>query len=223
VARALFPGTEAAMVELLHRAGYQAVPVGDPECCGALAEHIGDRTRSCDLGRELLETIPESAILIPTAAGCGAHLKALPQILESGSANHLADRVRDLSEALLDAPVPLSFADGSPVRVVYQDACHLRHGQGIVDPPRELLSRAGAILIDSGDEDLCCGSAGTYNLARPEMARRVGLSKAERVAAAGVRMVVTSNPGCAIQLEAVLPESVEVVSFARFLRDRLDP
>ncbi len=225
VARALFPGTEAAMMELLHRSGYRVVRLGEPECCGALAEHLGDRTRTRELGRKMLAEVPENAILIPTAAGCGAHLKALPHVLggDVESANDLAGRVRDLSEALLEAPTPLSFQGAPPVRVVYQDACHLRHGQGIADQPRELLTRSGALLIDAGDEDLCCGSAGTYNLARPELAWRIGRSKAKRLVDSGTRTVVTSNPGCAIQLEAVLPETMEVVSFARFLCDRLSP
>jgi glycolate oxidase iron-sulfur subunit len=129
--------------------------------------------------------------------------------------------VRDLTEALLGAPegLPLEPREES---VVYQDACHLRHGQGLTDPPRELLRRAGVDPRPASEADLCCGSAGTYNLFQGDMAARLGRRKRDVLLATGARTVVTANPGCALQLEAHLRGSgVEVTTLARFLAGRL--
>jgi glycolate oxidase iron-sulfur subunit len=185
-----------------------------------------------DLARSFAQRIaiavPErNFVFIPSAAGCGAHLLALPSLVdETGreAAGRLAESVRDLSQALLAGPKRLNLQDVPPVRVVYQDACHLRHAQGVFEPPRELLRRAGAILIDLEEADLCCGSAGTYNLGQAEMGERLGRRKARAVSRTGAEVVVTSNPGCAIQMSAYLPRrGPRVVTLARFLAERLAP
>jgi len=137
-------------------------------------------------------------------------------------AQGVSSQVRDLTEVLTQAPRALRFRPSSDELVVYQDACHLQHGQGIVEEPRRLLRAAGARLVEPEEADLCCGSAGSYNLARDEMGARLGRRKAAALVATGARWVVTANPGCAIQLQAHLPRrGPTVVSLARFLADRL--
>lgn len=227
VARALYPETERATITLLAAAGYDARLLDRPSCCGALAAHVGEANLAGRLAHEAVVSVPATGWIVPTAAGCGAHLKALDQgvpAAEAGTAASLAARVRDLSELLVDAPRPLRFAVADPrPRVVFQDPCHLRHGQGVVEPPRRLLEQAGADLVESEEPELCCGSAGTYNLAEASMAERLGRRKAAVLARTGAEAVVTANPGCAIQLGAYLGEATPVVPLARFLAARLHP
>jgi len=226
VARASFGETEAAMVRLLEAAGYAVVPEGRPACCGALARHAGEAETARRLGRELIEfDAGEEAIWVPTAAGCGAHLKGLGELYPPGEDHRrsleVASRVRDLSEALVRGPHALPLVP-RPERVVFQDPCHLRHGQGIVGEPRELLRRAGAELVEADEADLCCGSAGTYNVFQGEMAWRLGRRKGSALLSTGASRIVTANPGCHLQLAAHLRgRGVEVTTLARFLAERL--
>jgi len=226
VARATFGETEAAMVRLLEAAGYAVVLEERPTCCGALARHAGEADTARRLGRELLEIDGgEEAIWVPTAAGCGAHLKGLAELYPPGEdhrrALEVASRVQDLSQALLQGPHALPLVP-RPEPVVFQDPCHLRHGQGVVGEPRDLLRRAGADLVESEEADLCCGSAGTYNVFQGEMARRLGRRKGSALLATGASRVVTANPGCHLQLAAHLRgRGVELSTLARFLAERL--
>jgi len=226
VARALYPETERAMVRLLQAAGYRVGRLDRPSCCGALATHAGEGALAGKLAAEAIRDLPAEGWIVSTAAGCGAHLKGLEEAVPAGAgagARDVAARVRDLSELLVDAPRPLVFLAGPPPRVVFQDPCHLRHGQGVTGPPRSLLIAAGAELLEAEEADLCCGSAGTYNLAEAAMAERLGRRKAAVLRATGAERVVTANPGCAIQLAAYLDAGTPVVPLARFLAERLAP
>jgi glycolate oxidase iron-sulfur subunit len=228
VARAAFGESEAAMVQLLAAAGYRVERRDDPPCCGALARHAGE----ADLARRLAcgffqDDDGADGIWVPTAAGCGAHLKDLAGMFPPGEgqdrARELAPRVRDLSEALLEGPRPLPLRR-RPRRVLFQDPCHLRHGQGLSEGPRRLLRQTGAELVEPNEADLCCGSAGTYNLFQADLAFRIGRRKAGVLLATGARCIVTANPGCHLQVEAhVRGSEVEVVSLARFLAAHLPP
>jgi glycolate oxidase iron-sulfur subunit len=226
VARHLFPETETAMVRLLAAAGYSVRLAADPACCGALAHHLGDREEALRLGTAVLDHCGDEGIVVATAAGCGAHLKGLGHLFAGrpgeNAARGLAGRVRDLTEALVGGPRPLAFR-GTPVPVIYHDACHLRHGQGITEAPRRLLRAAGADLREVAEAELCCGSAGTYNLARDAMGARLGARKAAILREGGAPLVVTANPGCAIQLQAHLAAEgdPDVTTLARFLASRL--
>jgi glycolate oxidase iron-sulfur subunit len=215
IAPVLFPATEAALCRLLRAAGYTVEIRTDPACCGALAAHLGE-TEIADRFHRALDGPPGSGHLVATAAGCGAHLAGL-----TGSG--VAERVKDWTTLLLEAPVSLRF-QADPVTVVYQDACHLKHAQGIHEEPRELLRRSGARLVETPEADLCCGSAGTYNLAVPGMAARLGERKARVLARSGARTVLTANPGCAIQIAAHgRDHGLTVHTLAGFLADRLAP
>lgn len=226
VARALYPETERAMVRLLQAAGYRVGRLHRPACCGALAAHAGEGALAAGMAAGAVRELSAEGWIVPTAAGCGAHLRGLENALPAAAAagaRSIAERVRDLSELLVDAPRPLSFLAGPSPRVVFQDPCHLRHGQAVTAPPRRLLAAAGADLVEADEADLCCGSAGTYNLAEPAMAERLGRRKAAVLRATGAERVVTANPGCAIQLAAYLDPGTPVVPLARFLAERLAP
>jgi glycolate oxidase iron-sulfur subunit len=110
----------------------------------------------------------------------------------------LAGRTRDVSELLADAELPLGRVDAT---ATYHDACHLAHGQRIRREPRALLARIpGLRLVDLAESELCCGSAGIYNLFQPDMADRLLDRKLDRIAETGARTVVTGNPGCLLQI-----------------------
>jgi len=215
-ARVFMPVTERAMAHLLQRAGYRVESWDRPRCCGALAHHAGMHALAAELGQETESALSRDndAIIVATAAGCGAHLRELAS---------LGGRVRDLSQALLEAPVPLAFKSlPSAGRVVFQDPCHLRHAQGIVEEPRRLLQNSGARLVEAEEADLCCGSAGSYHLATPELSAPLARKKRDALLATQADTVVTANPGCWMQLRAVWPKNgPRLLTLARFLEEHL--
>jgi len=145
--------------------------------------------------------------IIVNAAGCGAMLKQYGELLADDPAyavraHAFSAKVRDATEFL--AALPLVAPLGTVrARVTYHDACHLAHGQGIRSAPRDLLrSIPGIELIELADADTCCGSAGSYNLTEPEMARRLGDRKVANIRATGATCIAAANPGCVMQLQA---------------------
>ena len=133
-----------------------------------------------------------------SAAGCGSALKEYGHWLPEDAARLFAERVRDVSEVLVDADLPLRPL---PLTVTYHDACHLAHGQRVRAEPRSLLRRIPELrLVDLPDGELCCGSAGVYNLLEPEMAGELGRRKAARIGETGARVVAAGNPGCLMQI-----------------------
>jgi len=184
------------------------VPPGQ-SCCGALHLHSGDRATARRLARENLRAFGDSfdAILV-TAAGCGSAMKEYAHLLARNAAAERAAevsaRVRDVLEFLdeLDVP-PLGLS--SAVRVAYHDACHLAHAQGVRAAPRRLLAGIrGVELVELQEADVCCGSAGSYNLTEPAMARRLRTRKIDHIAASGADCVAAANPGCVLQIRAGL-------------------
>jgi len=135
---------------------------------------------------------------VVNAAGCGSALKEYGHWLPDAASEAFAHKVRDVSEVLVDSDLPLRDL---PVTVAYHDACHLAHGQRIRTQPRELLRRIpGLTLVDLKDADLCCGSAGVYNLVEPEIAGDLGRRKAARIVETGASIVAAGNPGCLMQI-----------------------
>lgn len=194
----LFGEVNAATVRLLAREGWEVhVPRGQV-CCGALPAHAGLAERARDLARtnERVFGALEFDYLVTNAAGCGATLK--------DGHGALAARARDISEVLALHPLrgPLK---SRPVRAVYHDACHLAHGQKITAQPRALLAQVpGLELVPLLEGDLCCGSAGSYNITEPGMAGRLGARKAQRILESGAELVVAGNAGCLVQIHAAV-------------------
>lgn len=210
VAQVLFAETNRATVRVLTRNHCSVVtPVGQG-CCGALYLHGGARDAALACARRNIDAFPdEVSAILTTAAGCGAVLKQYGELLQEDAryaarARAFSAKVRDVTEFL--AALPL-VAPSRPLRarVTYHDACHLAHAQGVRQAPRQLLQQIPGIeLVELPDADMCCGSAGSYNLTEPAMARRLGDRKAENIRATGAEWIAAANPGCVMQIRAAL-------------------
>lgn len=210
VQRVFFGDVHRASIAVLAAEGWEVLAPALPECCGALELHAGEERSAL---RRAQQTVEAFAVLGPldhivvNAAGCGAAMKHYGELLGTASAREFSARVRDISEILTESP-PRAPRGELPIRVVYHDACHLRHAQQIREQPRSLLrSIPGLELLEVGIEaDVCCGSAGIYNLVSPEPAARLGARKAQNLIATGADAVAAGNPGCAAQLDLHLRE-----------------
>jgi glycolate oxidase iron-sulfur subunit len=207
VQRFLLPGVNHATVRVLAAAGYEVVVPWGQGCCGALHLHAGDMEAARASARRLIETFERAQVsaVVANAAGCGAALKEYGQLLREDSlwrdrAAAFSARVRDVSEILAGIawngalrPVPLT--------VTYHEACHLAHAQGIRTEPRRILQQIpGLTLVELPDSDLCCGSAGIYNLLQADMAGQLLRRKIERIRATGASHVAMGNIGCLLQI-----------------------
>jgi glycolate oxidase iron-sulfur subunit len=219
----LFGETNAASVRLLNRAGYDVVTPPEQGCCGALYAHSGQLEMARDAARKNIAVFERHKLdlIVINAAGCGSTLKEYGQLLRDDPAwaeraRQFSARVKDLTEILAPSP-----GGDSGVKVTYHDACHLAHAQRITKPPRDLVkARAGGNFVELPESDVCCGSAGSYNLTEPEMAERLQRRKIENILKTGAQVVVTSNPGCLLQIRAGLKKAgadVEVLHIADYL------
>jgi len=211
VQRVFFSRVNAATVRVLAAEGCRVVVPEAQGCCGALSLHAGREAEAQELARRIIDVFDRAGVdyVVANAAGCGSGLKDYPQLLRDDPAyaeraRRFGTRVRDVAELITELG-PVAPRHALPVVVAYHDACHLAHAQGIRSQPRELLRGIpGLELREIGDAEDCCGSAGIYNLTEPEPARELGERKARRVLAAGAQALVTSNPGCQLQIRAGL-------------------
>ena len=199
VQRFFFPEINLATARLLSAAGWEVVVPRGQGCCGALHLHAGRLDEFRAMARSLMAALGRDVdIVVTNAAGCGSALKEYGHWLGDEGAERFAGLVKDISEVLVDADLPLGELRET---VTYHDACHLAHGQRVRAQPRELLRRIpGLTLVELPDSDLRCGSAGVYNLLEPEMAAELGRRKLERIRETGARIVATGNPGCIMQI-----------------------
>jgi glycolate oxidase iron-sulfur subunit len=214
VQRHLYPQVNRDTVRLLSLAGYVVVVPSGQGCCGALALHAGRLGEFRAQATALADVFgADIDFVVTNAAGCGSAMKEYGHWLpDAPRARSLASRTRDVTELLADAELSLGGLD---VTVTYHDACHLAHGQKIRVQPRELLRRIpGLKLVELPDSDVCCGSAGVYNLLEPDIAERLLDQKVDRILETGASIVVTGNPGCLLQISKGLQArgaSVEVL------------
>src|SRR5262249_17390175 len=169
----LFPEVNLATIGLLLRAGYTVLDPPAQGCCGALHLHWGDRATARRLAAANVAAFAAADWVVTNAAGCGAALRDYVHLLpDEPAAAALAARGRDVSEVLATAlPAPRHRL---PLTVTYHEPCHLAHGQGVREAPRALLRAIpGLRLVELPESDLCCGSAGVYNLLEPEIAGRL--------------------------------------------------
>lgn len=227
VMQLLFPQVYHATVAVLCRNGVEVHVPPDQACCGALWLHNGYPRQAARLARRQLQAFREVDFVVVNAAGCGATLKEYPRLLENTplyeKAQRFAKRVRDLNELLAEIGFQPPEAE-LKWRVTYHDACHLAHGQGIREQPRWLLSKIkGLTLLEMEEADLCCGSAGIYNLLQPHMARRLLTRKVHHILAQEPDAVVSANPGCNLWIAQGLQDAgkpipiyhpVELLAFA---------
>lgn len=210
VQEVLFPETNAATRRLLARRGVAVEEPATQTCCGALHAHAGDAEMARQLARRNVGAFGagKADYIVVNAAGCGAHMKRYGHLLHDDpdyavAAAEFSRRVRDLTELLADLAAagrtaPATVAAGDTA--LYQDPCHLAHGQRVRQPPRRLLAGVDGLALAELGDDACCGSAGFYNLTEHEMSLRVLDRKMQRVCAAGARILVTANPGCLLQM-----------------------
>jgi glycolate oxidase iron-sulfur subunit len=210
VAQVLFSRINRATVRVLAHNGCTVVTPPMQVCCGALYLHAGRRDAALECARRNIEAFPPNleAIVI-NAAGCGAMMKEYGDLLAddpayAAPARAFGAKVRDVTEFL--AALPLAPPRGAiRARVAYHDACHLAHAQGVREAPRHLLKQIRGIeLVELPDADTCCGSAGSYNLTEPVMARRLAERKVANIRATGATCVAAANPGCVLQIQAGL-------------------
>lgn len=203
----LDPDINWATLRVLARNGVEVVIPKAQSCCGALAAHTGVKRQAQALAKNNVKAFPDDVdAIITNTAGCGSGLHEYPLWLkgepEENAARAFSAKAKDISAFLHDLslipPPPLP----EPLRVAYHDACHLAHAQRVVSEPRALLAQIpGMTVLEPLEPELCCGSAGTYNLEHPEMARELGLRKAQNLLETGAELVVSGNIGCLTQLQ----------------------
>jgi glycolate dehydrogenase iron-sulfur subunit len=209
VQRAVFGHVNAAAARVLAAEGWEVHAPDAPRCCGALQLHAGDADPARELARTTIAALEDFDAVAVTAAGCGSAMRDYPHVLRDDPAwapraEAFAARVRDVSELLADGE-PRAARGPLPVSVAYHDACHLAHAQGVRAAPRTLLRGVpGLELREPAQADLCCGSAGIYNLLQPAAANELGARKAQALLATGAETVAAGNPGCALQIAAQL-------------------
>ncbi len=210
VQRVFFADVHRATIGALAAEGFEVLAPTVPECCGALELHAGEEDAALARARATVAAFAELGELdhvVVNAAGCGAAMKEYGEVLDSPAARAFAAKVRDVSEVL--SGVPARAPRGPvPLRVVYHDACHLQHAQGIRADPRRLLEEIPELeLLEVGAEAaICCGSAGVYNLLQPQAAAELGARKAQHLLDTGAEAIAAGNPGCAAQLDLHLRE-----------------
>jgi glycolate oxidase iron-sulfur subunit len=224
---AVFRTHNEATLRCLARQGVEVVVPRAQRCCGALHAHAGEPEGARALARTTIAAFEAAGVeaVVVNAAGCGAHLKGYGHLLRedpawAGRAAAFARQVVDATEFLARAPLvgPLGPL---PLKVTYHDPCHLAHGQKVRAEPRALLRAVpGLELVELQEAEMCCGSAGIYNLTEPQMARRLLDRKLGHVEATGAATVVTANPGCILQIAAGLTarrRDVEVLHVVEIL------
>jgi glycolate oxidase iron-sulfur subunit len=212
VQQALAPNINWATVNVLSRLGVEVVIPPEQGCCGALLAHTGEAAGARRLARRNLNVFPaEVDAVVTNAAGCGSGMHEYGLWFagepDEAQARALAARVQDVSVFIAAlGPLELPPLPG-PLRLAYHDACHLAHAQGVTSAPRQLLARIPNLtLLEVPEGDLCCGSAGTYNLEQPDLAARLGQRKASNILATGAEAVAAGNIGCLVQIETQLKQ-----------------
>jgi glycolate oxidase iron-sulfur subunit len=211
VQQVFFPGVNAATARVLAAEGCDVVIPPGQGCCGALSVHGGRVTEAKRFARRTIATFERAGVdtIVVNAAGCGSAMKEYAELLAGDGgwaqrAEALSDRVRDFTEFLAGLG-PAATRHPLPVQAAYHDACHLGHAQRITAQPRALLAGIpGLTLAEIPDGGICCGSAGIYNLVQPEAARELGERKASAITSTGAQLLISANPGCALQISAAL-------------------
>ncbi len=210
VQRVFFGQVNEATARVLAAEGCEVIAPGRQECCGALALHAGRDADARSFARSLIDTFEAADVeqIVVNAAGCGSAMKTYGELLKddpqwADRARAFAAKVRDATETLAGLGAPRSARHRIGLRVAYHDACHLAHAQGVRAEPRTVLaSIPGLTLMPLAENDICCGSAGIFNLVQPAMASELGRRKATRIAESSADAVATSNPGCILQIRA---------------------
>ena len=210
VQRLAFADVNRATVRVLAAEGCTVSAPPEQGCCGALPLHAGEIEQARQLARHNISVFEAAGVdrIVVNAAGCGSAMKEYGDLLAddpewSARAHAFGAKVRDISEVVSELGEPRARRHPIAARVVYHDACHLAHGQGVHTQPRALLQAIpGVELLTPAEAEICCGSAGIYNLVQPEPAAALGARKVRHLAALAPDLIATGNPGCTIQIAA---------------------
>lgn len=200
----MFSDINEATIQVLTRNGNDVSLPKEQTCCGALHVHSGDRETGRKLAKQNIEAFKDADTVISNAAGCGCMLQEYPELFQDDPEWHdravaFSKKVKDISKYLYDTGYEKPKGELNTT-ITYHDACHLAHGQGVRDEPRDLLLHIpGVKMVHMPNADRCCGSAGIYNITNPEMAEAVLESKMENVPEE-VEMISMGNPGCMLQM-----------------------
>jgi glycolate oxidase iron-sulfur subunit len=215
IANLTFSELNEATVRVLTRNGCEVVIPADQGCCGALHVHAGMRDLARQLAKQNIRTFLADGYdaIITNAAGCGSVMKEYPLLFQEEEREFLEPArafsalIKDVTEFL--AGIDLNREFGSlKVRATYQDPCHLGHAQRIKAAPRKLLAAVpGLELVELKETEICCGSAGVYNVVHNELAERLLEQKMRRIEETGAELILTANPGCLLQLRAGVARS----------------
>jgi glycolate oxidase iron-sulfur subunit len=213
---AFFPGVNAATARVLQAEGCDVVIPPAQGCCGALSVHNGREAEGQDYARALVDAFEGSGVeyVVVNSAGCGSTMKEYAALLAddpayAARASAFTERVRDVAE-IIDELGPVAPRHPLELSIAYHDACHLGHAQGIRAQPRRLLEAIpGLELREIAEAEICCGSAGIYNILNPDTAGELGDRKAANVVATGAQVLVTANPGCLMQVTSAIERQAE--------------
>jgi glycolate oxidase iron-sulfur subunit len=235
----MFTETNVNTVKLLSEAGFEVVIPKEQGCCGALHAHSGELDQARGLARTNLKAFKAAGVdyIVSNAGGCGALLVEYDHLLQEDPEYHelakwFASRVIDVSKLVLEhGHVPKfkesGMPDSAPVTITYQDSCHLRNVMKSSTAPRELMKQVAHVrFVEMKEADRCCGSAGIYNVTQPEMAGEILEHKMEHANQTGARYLLTSNPGCLLQMKLGVEkhgvkDQMEVKHIVDFLYERI--
>jgi glycolate oxidase iron-sulfur subunit len=210
VQRVFFADVHRATIQTLAAEGFEVLAPKLPDCCGALELHSGEEEAAVARAAATVaafDSLGRLDRIVVNAAGCGAAMKEYGELLRTPAAMSFSERTRDITELLAEIE-PRAPRGPVPLRVVYHDACHLAHAQGVRSPPRELLQAIPELelLENPIQPEVCCGSAGIYNLVQPQAAAQLGAMKAQHLIDTGAEAIAAGNPGCTAQLDLHLRE-----------------
>jgi glycolate oxidase iron-sulfur subunit len=209
VQRVFFHDVNAATLRVLSAEGFEVAAPRTPRCCGALMLHSGYEEEALQLARSTIAAFEDCDLVAVNAAGCGSAMKDYAHLLADDPewgrrARAFSNKVRDVSELIADEG-PVAPRHPLSMRVAYHDACHLAHAQGIRAEPRCLLRGIPELeVLEPKEWEICCGSAGIYNLIQVDAAGELGRRKAANLLATGADAIVAGNPGCALQIASHL-------------------
>jgi glycolate dehydrogenase iron-sulfur subunit len=199
-----------ASIRLLNRVGYDVHVLSESECCGAIEHHLGKDMQSLDRVKANLrnwsDILPDMNAFISNASGCGTMMKDYAHLLKNDNefytlAKQLSDKTLDICEFLKQQELNIEHKNlGKTYSVAYQNPCSMQHGQKVAEQPKQLLNQFGFNATLIPDSHLCCGSAGTYNILQPDLAKQLGQKKAITIESVSPDVIASGNLGCILQL-----------------------
>jgi glycolate oxidase iron-sulfur subunit len=207
VQRVFFGSVNEATARVLAAEGCEVIIPETQQCCGALAEHAGEEKDAMEAARRLIDAFEKSNVdtIVINAAGCGSAMKRYGHLLRNDPAyaeraKAFSARCKDISEVLA-ALEPRARRGAVQLKAAYHDACHLQHAQGVRAQPRRLLQAIPGVEVrEIAESEICCGSAGIYNLLEPEAAAELRDRKVQNILKTDAEAIVSSNPGCLLQI-----------------------